>query len=121
MDIGKEGKRVEKENYDTQRYIIPHNYQNNGRIFNLFEREQVKKALLCIAPITLILWILPIPITVKAFLGVFLVGVPAAIFLFELDRIMMDMFTFFKRRQIYYGSEGSYRYEMEKKKQIQRK
>ncbi|WP_324824331.1 hypothetical protein [Sinanaerobacter sp. ZZT-01] len=112
---------MEDKKEKSRTYIIPHNYKNNGRILNLFEREQIKKTLICIVPITLILCILPIPITVKAFLGVFLIGAPAGVFLFELDRVMIDMFTFFKSRRIYYGGEGRYWYEVEKRKQIARR
>lgn len=99
-------------------YIIPHNYKNNGRILNMFEREQIKKMLYCVVPITLLLIVLPFPMTVKAFLGVFLIGLPASVFLFELDQIMVDRFAFNKNRRIYYSNAGRYLYEVEKKKEV---
>lgn len=101
---------------ENKLYRIPHNYKNNGRIFNMFERAQVKKALCVIAPMMILVSMLPASLTIKAFVGVYVVVLPAAIFLFELDRVVWDMYVFQHDRHIYTEEKGAFIYEIEKKK-----
>lgn len=84
-------------------FIIPHNYKENGRIFNFFTREAVTKILIVLIPLTIIIfYVLPVSITVKCFLETLLGGFPVAIFATGIDEALINILSFQKNKRIYY-------------------
>lgn len=103
----------------NKEYIIPHNYKNNGRIFNMFEKKKITRALVWLVPVTFIIFNLPIPLFYK-FLFETLFGLPPVlIFLTGFDDIIYDVIVFNKKRKIYYdierGDSFEYWYQKQKK------
>lgn len=99
---------------ENNNYMIPHNYKENGRLFNFVERSAAKKALICVAPITAFAFLLPLQISIKLFLWIVLVIPPSLLFLFDMDLLLLDFFRFNQNRRIYYmnmNEEGGYAYE----------
>lgn len=119
-----------KSTYDKKtQYLIPHNFKNNGRIFNIIEKENLIKALICLIPITFIIFYLtPLRIDNKFFFEVILGGPPVIFFGFGIDKQLLDILKFRKNKKVYYAGGGGfsdedkgniqYAYENEKKRKF---
>jgi len=104
-------------------YLIPHNYTDNGRIFNMIEKDVAIKALLFLVPVCILVFFLPLSLTLRfIILIVFGVG-PAMVFIVGLDLIMLDIISFNKNAKIYYDTKGDddfeYFFELAKKEESQ--
>ena len=58
-------------------YRIPHNYTNNGRVFNMFKKRDLKRALIWAAPVTFIIFNLPLSFVSKFSWSIIIVIPPA--------------------------------------------
>lgn len=104
-------------------YLIPHNYTNNGRIFNMIEKPVAVKALCWLIPACLIIYLAPLNLTLK-FALLILIGLgPAMIFVVGLDLIMLDIISFSKNAKVYYDlkedNDDEYYYELAKQEELQ--
>ncbi|MDD4566108.1 MAG: hypothetical protein PHE79_11625 [Eubacteriales bacterium] len=95
----------------SKEYIVPHNYKNNGRVFNLFEKQKVNRALIIAALAVALSAIVPIPLMWKFMVGTVLVIGPALFILFGFDDLLIDILIYKKFRRIYFDIERGDDYE----------
>ena len=85
-------------------YFIPHNYSENGRIFNMFKKDKVTKTLIWSVPVTLIiLYVIPVSIFFKAMFLVIFVCPVAAFFLLDIDEIAISIISFIAKKKVYFA------------------
>lgn len=96
----------------SKEYIIPHNYKDNGRLFNIIEKETIVKAMIWIVPSTVLIFgLLPFSLSTRFFLDVVIGFGPAYLIVMGLDIIIVDYLLFNKNRKIYYDIEKGEDYE----------
>ena len=83
-------------------YIIPHNYKDNGRLFNIIERDKAKKALIYTVPVTALFFFLPLDITMTVFFIIIFAAGPAFAIGMGIDDIITDMLKFKRNARVYY-------------------
>lgn len=88
----------------AKEYQIPHNFKNNGRIFNMIEKEALTKALIWLVPVTIIIFkFIPIDIDDKFLLEI-LIGMPPVLaFSMGMDVVLIDIVKFNHDRKVYYN------------------
>lgn len=89
----------------AKEYIIPHNYKNNGRIFNILEKKNVTKSLIFVVPVTILIFNLPLTIMIKFLCETIFAIPPVLFFLMGFDEALMDYLVFSKSRRVYYDIE----------------
>ena len=88
-----------------RQYIIPHNYKDNGRVFNMFEQKAFIKALCVFIPISFLVMKLPLTLNVKLFCEILIAFPPTIAILFGFSDWLVWILhhTFTKRIYIYGG------------------
>lgn len=89
-------------------FSIPHNFDNNGRVLNLIEKEACRKLLFAEIPLAVLIYLLPLGIDDKMFLEVLLGGAVFMLFAFNLDVRLMDYLQYNANKKIYYNYHGDY-------------
>lgn len=89
-----------------RQYIIPHNYKDNGRIFNMFQPKAFIQAVLIFIPLSFLIMKLPFSINVRLFCVVLFVFPPAFAVLFGyIDWLGWLMHHTLTKRIYIYGGE----------------
>jgi len=96
---------MENEGSKIKNYVIPHNYKNNGRLFNLFEKSKVTRSLIWAVPVTFAIFNLPISLFAKFLAETLAIIPPVLIFLTGFDDLIWDLVIFTKKRKFYYNVE----------------
>lgn len=106
-------------------YLIPHNYKNNGRVFNMFDKKKLTLALVWFIPVVLAIFNLPLSLEDKIFWTI-LIGFPPAIAILAGYGDLIKYFIIFMRnRRLYYdvkrGGSDEFVYIQYKNKKAQGK
>lgn len=103
---------------NNNQYLIPHNYTNNGRVFNLFPRKDITKAIIWFIPVTFIIFYLPIEFKIKLFAEVLLAVPPTLAILAGYANWIAYVLLFLRKRTVYYnvrkGRENDFVYKKAK-------
>lgn len=85
-------------------YIIPHNYKDNGRTFNLFDKQLFKAAMWWLIPSTVLLFNLPMKTEYKIFLWIILIVPPTIAILAGVGNWILYIVRYYtKFHRIYYS------------------
>lgn len=85
----------------AKQYLIPHNYANNGRVFNMFHKKDLVKALIWFIPISVLIFKLPIQFNTKLFWEIIVAFPPAMAILAGYACWIGYILQFSKNRRIY--------------------
>ena len=100
-------------------YFIPHNYHNNGRVFNMFHKKDLIRAIIWWLPVTILVFSLPLSFNTKLVLEIILAFPPALAILAGYSNLIYYMVRFSKNRRIYYktrrGDKHVFYYQKAKK------
>lgn len=89
---------------ENEIYQIPHNFRNNGRIFNIISKEALTKVLIWLIPVTIIIFkFTSLSIDNKFFVAIIIGAPPAMAFAFEMDIVLMDIIKYLRNRKVYYN------------------
>ncbi len=83
-------------------FLIPHNYTNNGRIFNMFDKKKLTWAVLWFIPSTVAMFFLPLKIEDIIFWWVLISPPPAIAILAGYGDYIRYFILFMANRRIYY-------------------
>ena len=83
-------------------YLIPHNFTNNGRVFNMFHKRDLIKALLWFIPVTALLFHLPVRLNTKLFCEIIFVFPPVIAILAGYANWIYHIVRFMQNRRVYY-------------------
>lgn len=88
----------------ARHYLIPHNYSNNGRVFNLFHKKDLAKALIWFVPVSVLIFKLPMGFNTKLFWEVMIAFPPAMAILAGYACWVGYIMQFLKNRRVYYNT-----------------
>lgn len=88
----------------AKQYLIPHNYSNNGRVFNLFHKKDLAKALIWFVPVSVLIFKLPMGFNTKLFWEVMIAFPPAMAILAGYACWVGYIMQFLKNRRVYYNT-----------------
>jgi len=90
-----------------KQYIIPHNYKDNGRIFNMFQPKAFMQAIFVFFPLSYIIMNLPFSLNMKLFLVILFAGPPTFAILFGYAEWLGWIIHYSRNKKIYiYGGEN---------------
>lgn len=94
---------MSEQEQKQKQFSIPHNFWDNGRLFNLIDKITFVKLMICIVPLITLLVILPMRFDNKVFFGILLGGPIVFLFAFGWDIRIRDIVKFSQNRKVYYN------------------
>ena len=92
----------------TAIYFIPRNFNDNGRVFGLFEGRHIIQAAIWGVPFSILIAILPfLPLQVKALIWGAITGFPCLIILSGMLDLLICRIRFSREAKIYHSARAT--------------